>query len=78
MPHNPKKHFSIIAVILIAAFSAVLLYLTKLNILYSYLISLNSIIFLIYGYDKCQAKKIGMRIPEFVLLHAIFPLNCDS
>ncbi len=27
----------------------------------------NSITFLIYGYDKHQAKKIGMRIPEVVL-----------
>ena len=67
MPHNPKKHFSLLSVILIAAFSAVLLYFTKLNILYSYLISLNSITFLIYGYDKYQAKRIGMRIPEIVL-----------
>ena len=67
MPHNPKKHFSIIAIILTAALSALLLYLTKLNILYSYLISLNTITFLTYGYDKHQSKKIGMRIPEMVL-----------
>ena len=67
MPTNPKKHFSIIAVTLTAALSTILLYLTKLNLLYSYLLSINTITFLIYGYDKAQAKKIGNRVPEVVL-----------
>ena len=67
MPHNPIKHFSIIAAILIVALAGILLYFTKLNIFYSCLLSLNVIIFLIYGYDKHQAKKVGMRIPEIVL-----------
>ena len=67
MPTNPKKQFSIIAIILIAAVFALLLYFTKLNLLYSYLLSINIITFLIYGYDKHQAKKVGMRIPEIVL-----------
>ena len=67
MPTNPKKLFSIIAIILIAALLALLLYFTKLNLLYSYLFSINIITFLIYGYDKRQAIKAGMRVPENVL-----------
>jgi carbon starvation protein CstA len=62
MPTNPKKHFSILAAILIAALSGILLYFTRLNLLYSYLLSLNIITFLIYGYDKHQARENGMRI----------------
>jgi uncharacterized membrane protein YsdA (DUF1294 family) len=67
---NPKKKFSIIAIILIVALFALLLYFTNLNLLYSYLLSINMITFLIYGYDKHQAKRAGMRIPEIVL-HSI-------
>jgi len=67
MPTNPIKHFPIIVIFLIAALLGLLLYFTELKFLYSYLISVNVITFLFYGYDKHQAKKFGIRIPEIVL-----------
>ena len=67
MTNNPKKYFSILVIILIAALLALLLYFTNLKLLYSYLLSITIITFLVYGYDKHQAKNLGMRIPEIVL-----------
>ena len=67
MTTSPKKYYSILAVILIAALFALLLYLTELGFLYCWLISISVVTFLIYGYDKQRAKNNGMRIPEIVL-----------
>lgn len=67
MKTNPKKQFSIIVIILIVTLLALLLYFTKLNLICSYLLSISMITFLIYGYDKRQAIKAGMRVPEIVL-----------
>ena len=67
MPIGIRKYFLVLSLILTAVVSAVVWYFTRLGFLYVYLISINIITFLIYGYDKQQARNSGMRIPEFVL-----------
>ena len=39
----------------------------KFNIIHAYLIALNVVTFMIYGFDKRQAIKSEMRVPEMVL-----------
>lgn len=63
---NPKKFYLISATILIAAASAVS-WRMRWNPLYGYLVGVNLVIFLFYGFDKQQAIAQRGRIPEFVL-----------
>lgn len=65
--HKPKKHFLILAVILIVTLSFLFSYIIKINFLYACVISINLITLLFYGYDKHQAGNNGFRIPEIVL-----------
>jgi hypothetical protein len=50
--HKPKKYFLILAVILIVILSFLFSHLKKINFLYAYLISINLITLLFYGFDK--------------------------
>ena len=66
---QPKKTFFWIAVVMAAAASALLWWL-GLPILYAYLIGINVVTILLYGYDKRQAIVGGGRVPE-VILHLV-------
>ncbi|MFC1925971.1 DUF1294 domain-containing protein [Chloroflexota bacterium] len=64
---SPYKLFGIIA-LLLSTGSAALLYLgLSWNLLLSWLISVNVVTFLFYGYDKGRAQGGGLRVPEKVL-----------
>ena len=65
--HKPKKYFLILAIILIVILSFLFSHFIKIHFLYAYLISINLITLLFYGYDKQQARSNGFRIPEVVL-----------
>ena len=65
--YKPKKYFIIISVVLIVILSFLFSYFTDIKILYAYLISINLITLLFYGYDKYQARNNGFRIPETIL-----------
>jgi len=65
--NKPKKYFLVLAVILIAILSSIFFYLIEGNFLYAYIISINLITLLFYGYDKYQAGNNGFRIPETAL-----------
>lgn len=65
--HGPKKYSLIVAVILIAILSFLFSHLIEINLLYAYVISIDLITLLFYGYDKHQARNNGFRIPEMVL-----------
>ena len=65
--YKPKQSFLIISIVLIVLLSLLIYYLTKTKALYAYLLSVNIITFLFYGYDKHRAKDNGARIPEVVL-----------
>ncbi|MHC4691865.1 MAG: DUF1294 domain-containing protein [Planctomycetota bacterium] len=64
---KPQKYFLILAIILIVILSFLSSYFIKINFLYAYLVSINLVTLLFYGYDKYQAGNNGFRIPEIVL-----------
>ncbi len=63
---QPKKTFFWIAAILVAAVS-VLLWWLGLPGLYAYVVGINAVTVLLYGYDKRQAIVGGGRVPEAIL-----------
>lgn len=65
---QPKKTFFRIAAVLVAAISGLLWWL-GLAVLYAYLIGINAVMILLYGYDKRQAVVGRGRVPE-IILHA--------
>ena len=64
--YNPNRFYLIAAAILIAAVS-VLFWWMRWNPLFGYLIGVNTVVFLFYGFDKQQAVAQRRRIPELVL-----------
>lgn len=63
---QPKKTFFWIATLPVVGTSALLAWL-GLPLLYAYLIGINAVTILLYGYDKRQAIGGGGRVPEVVL-----------
>jgi len=64
--HDPKKFYIVIAIISIAIISG-LLWWKRVHPFYAYLMGINLITFLFYGYDKRQSLKSKERVPEFTL-----------
>ena len=64
---SPVKRFTLIGVILVAVLGALIYFITGWSFYLIWLISLSIITFLLYGYDKAQAKLGGTRVPEIVL-----------
>jgi uncharacterized membrane protein YsdA (DUF1294 family) len=67
---SPYLIFTIIAVPLIIVLVLILALTTTWSFYWIWLIALSVITFLLYGYDKGQAKLGGLRVPEIVL-HAL-------
>ena len=67
--HQPKQTFFWIAAALVGMISA-LLWWSGLKPLYAYLIGINAVTVVLYGYDKRQAIAGGGRVPE-VILHLV-------
>lgn len=65
--HNPKQFFLLLAIILTAAGTFAAAYCLKIPIVYAYLITLNMLTFVIYGFDKRQSIRQGGRVPEIIL-----------
>jgi uncharacterized membrane protein YsdA (DUF1294 family) len=64
---SPKTSFSIIAAILVAVMGLALVWLTDWNPLLIWICAVSLVTFILYGYDKSQAKLGGARVPEIVL-----------
>ena len=64
--HNPKIFFLAVAAIMIAVISGTLWWM-RLNVLYAYLIGVNTAVVLFYGYDKQQSATHRRRVPELTL-----------
>lgn len=64
--HQPKKTFFWIAALLVAG-TSVLLWQMGLPLAYAYLIGINAVTVLLYGYDKRQAVVGRGRVPEMIL-----------
>ncbi len=64
--HQPKKMFFWILAILVAVVS-ILFWWLGLPGLYAYLIGVNAVTVVLYGYDKRKAIAGGGRVPEVIL-----------
>jgi uncharacterized membrane protein YsdA (DUF1294 family) len=64
---SPKTSFSLIAAALVAVVGILLIWLTNWNPILIWIIAVSLVTFILYGYDKTQAKMGGMRVPEIVL-----------
>jgi uncharacterized membrane protein YsdA (DUF1294 family) len=64
---SPYLIFTIVAIPLIIVLLIILALTTTWNFYWIWLIALSIITFLLYGYDKGQAKLGGLRVPEIVL-----------
>lgn len=64
---SPKQTYSLIAILAVLLIGMVLVMLTAWNPLWIWLASINLVTFLIYGFDKSEAKSGGSRVPEIVL-----------
>jgi len=64
---SPKVTFSLVAIALVLIVAMILVFLTHWNPLWIWLIAINLVTFFVYGYDKSEAKKGGLRVPEIVL-----------
>ena len=67
MTFNPYKSFSLVAAILLVSTGIALWRFTNIHLAWIYLISISLITFLLYGYDKFQARNNRQRVPELVL-----------
>ena len=67
MTSNPYKSFSLVCAILLASTGIALWHFTNIHPLWIYLISISLITFLLYAYDKFQARNNRQRIPEMIL-----------
>lgn len=64
---NPYLYFGLIALILAGLVWLGLVWLTDLGALVNWLIAASVATFVLYGFDKAQAKRDGLRVPELVL-----------
>jgi uncharacterized membrane protein YsdA (DUF1294 family) len=64
---SPKIIFLVLAAVLVAALALTLLLFTNWNLFLIWIGAVSLVTFLLYGYDKAQAKAGGTRVPEIIL-----------
>jgi uncharacterized membrane protein YsdA (DUF1294 family) len=64
---SPKQTFSLVAIGAVLLLGAVLSFFTRWNPIWIWLAAINLATFIMYGYDKSEAKSGGLRVPEVVL-----------
>jgi uncharacterized membrane protein YsdA (DUF1294 family) len=64
---SPKASFSLLAAALVIVLSLALIWLTDWNPFLIWISAVSLVTFILYGYDKTQAKMGGTRVPEIVL-----------
>jgi len=64
---SPKTGFSILAAILVVVLGLGLYFFTDWNPFLIWILAASLVTFILYGYDKAQAKRGGARVPEIVL-----------
>lgn len=75
-PTSPFRLFGTIALIISIAGAALLFLGLSLNLILSWLISVNIVTFLVYGYDKARARTGGLRVPENILYGLVLLGGC--
>jgi uncharacterized membrane protein YsdA (DUF1294 family) len=64
---SPKQTFSLVAIGAILLVGVALSFFTEWNPIWIWLAAINLVTFILYGYDKAEAKSGGLRVPEVVL-----------
>lgn len=64
---SPKTGFSILAAVLVAVTGLALILFTDWNPVLIWILAVSLVTFILYGYDKTQARLGGGRVPEIVL-----------
>lgn len=64
---SPQRAYSLIAILLAVIVFFVLAATTQINPFLLWLLAATTVTFLLYGYDKAQARRGGGRVPELVL-----------
>lgn len=64
---SPKQFYAILFALLVSAGAFAAASLLKIKLIYAWLISINLLSFLAYGFDKYQAVRQNSRIPEIIL-----------
>jgi uncharacterized membrane protein YsdA (DUF1294 family) len=66
---SPKIVFALIALVAVLILGGLLAWLTgwSWSIFWIWLLAVNLVTFILYGFDKAQAKRNGLRVPEIVL-----------
>ena len=64
---SPKTSFSLLAAALVVVLAVALIWLTDWNPFLIWISAVSLVTFILYGYDKTQAKMGGPRVPEIVL-----------
>jgi len=64
---SPKVTFSLIAIVIVLLVGMALALLTQWNPLWIWLASINLVTFIMFGYDKSEARSGNARVPEIVL-----------
>jgi uncharacterized membrane protein YsdA (DUF1294 family) len=64
---SPQQIFSLVAAVALVALLLILAGTTHLPFYWMWLVALSVITWALYGFDKAQAKRGGLRVPEMVL-----------
>jgi uncharacterized membrane protein YsdA (DUF1294 family) len=64
---SPYLIFGIISLLLVGALFAYLFLMRKEEMLLSYIVAINSVTFLLYGFDKFASAREMLRVPERML-----------
>jgi len=64
---SPFRLYGVITVLLAIGLAALFYEGLDLSLLVSWLVSINVVAFLVYGFDKMKAQGKGLRVPENVL-----------
>jgi uncharacterized membrane protein YsdA (DUF1294 family) len=64
---SPKIIFALIALVAILILGALLFWFTGWSLFWIWLLVVNLVTFVLYGFDKAQAKWNRLRVPEIVL-----------
>ncbi len=69
---DPTLRFGLLAIVLLLLIGSALLFSARGKIapIFVWLIAVSVVTFLAYGYDKTQAKRGGVRVPE-IILHSL-------
>jgi uncharacterized membrane protein YsdA (DUF1294 family) len=64
---SPQQIFSLVAAAVVIVLLLILAWMTDLPFYWMWLVALSVITWALYGFDKAQAKRGGLRVPEIVL-----------